>query len=100
MLVMVEDRSPPPKTDLGRSDDRFSSLKPNIPDLTDEIKERTPVLPRSVQIHRYSGEKFGSFWLDSVKILVFSLDLMKILVFLLRSVGEMKILLGFYLDSA
>ena len=98
--MIVGDRSPPPKTDLGGSDDGFSSSKPNIPDPTDEIKERTPVLPRSVQIHRYSGEKFGSFWLDSVKILVFSLDPMKILVFLLRSGGEMKILLGFYLDPA
>ena len=98
--MIVGDRSPPPKTDLGGSDDRFSSSKPNIPDPTDEIKERTPVLPRSVQIHRYSGEKFGSFWLDSVKILVFSLDPMKILVFLLRSGGEMKFLLGFYLDPA
>ena len=98
--VTVGDRSPPPKTDLGRSDGGFASSKPNIPDPTEKIEERTPVLPRSVQIHRYSGEKFGSFWLDSMKILVFSLDPMKILVFLLRSSGEMKILLDFYLDLA
>ena len=98
--VTVGDRSPPPKTDLGRSDGGFASSKPNIPDPTEKIEERTPVLPRSVQIHRYSGEKFGSFWLDSMKILVFSLDPMKILVFLLRSSEEMKILLDFYLDLA
>ena len=72
--VTVGDRFPPPKTDLGGSDGEFSSSKPDIPDPTDKTKERTPVLPRSVQIHRYSGEKFGSFWLDSMKILVFSLE--------------------------
>ena len=32
--------------------------------------------------------------------MVFSLDPVKILVFLLRSDGEMKILLDFYLDPA
>ena len=35
-----------------------------------------------------------------MKILVFSLDPVKILVFLLRSGGEMKILLDFSLDPA
>ena len=98
--MTVRDRSPPPKTDLRKSDGGFASSKPDIPDPTNKTEERTPDLPRSVQIHRYSGEKFGSFWLDSMKILVFSLDLMKILVFLLRSSGEMKILLDFYLDLA
>ena len=98
--VTVGDGSPPPKTVLGGSDGGFSSSKPDIPDPTDESEERTPVLPRSVQIRRYSGEKFGSFWLDSAKILVFSLNPVKILVFLLRSGGEMKILLDFYLDPA
>ena len=96
--VTVGDGSPPLKTDLGRSDGGFSSSKPDIPDSTDETEERTPILPRSVQIHQYSGEKFGSFWLDLVKFLVFSLDPVKILVFLLRSDNEMKILLNFYLD--
>ena len=85
---MVRDGSLPLKTDLGRSDGGFSSSKPHIPDSTDETEERMPVLPRSVQIHQYSSEKFFSFWLDLVKILVF----------LLRSDGEMKILLDFYLD--
>ena len=99
-LVTVEDGSPPPKTDLGRSDGEFSSSKLDILDPTDEIEERTPILPRSIQIHRYFDEKFGSFWLDLVKILVLSLDSMKILVFLLRSGSEMKILLDFYLDLA
>ena len=87
-LVTVVDGSPPLKTDLGRSDGGFSSSKPDIPDSTDETEERTPVLPRSVHIHQYSGEKFGSFWLDLVKFLVF----------LLRFDSEMKILLNFYLD--
>ena len=96
--MTVGDGSLPPKTDLGGSDGGFSSSKPDIPDSTDETEERTPILPRSVQIHQYSGEKFGSFWLDLVKFLVFSLDPVKILVFLLRSDNEMKILLNFYLD--
>ena len=100
MLVTVGDGSPPPETDLGRSDGGFSSSKPDISDPTNESEERTPVLPKSVQIHRYSDEKFGSFWLYSVKILVFSLDPVKILAFLLRSDEEMKILLNFYLDPA
>ena len=98
--MTVGDGSPPPKTDLGGSDGGFSSSKPDISDPTNESEERTPVLPRSVQIHRYSDEKFGSFWLYSVKILVFSLDPVKILAFLLRSDEEMKILLDFYLDPA
>ena len=100
MPMRVGNGSPPSKTDLGRSDGGFSSSKPDISDPTDESKERMLILPRSIQIHRYFGEKFGSFWLDSVKILVFSLDPVKILVFLLRSSGEMKILLNFYLDLA
>jgi len=78
------------QTDLGRSDGGFSSSKLNIPDPTGESEERTPVLPRSIQIHWYSGEKFGSFWLDSVKILVF----------LLRFGGGDEDLLDFYLDPA
>ena len=98
-LVTVGDGSPPPKTDLGRSDGEFSSSKLDILDPTDETEERTPILPRSVQIHRYFDEKFVSFWLDLVKILVLSLDPVKILVFLLRSGSKMKILLDFYLDS-
>ena len=88
--MRVGDGSPPPKTDLGGLDGGFSSSKPDISDPTDESEERTLILPRSIQIHQYFGEKFGSFWLDSVKILVF----------LLRSSREMKILLNFYLDPA
>ena len=71
--MTVGDGSLPPKTDLGRSDGGFSSLKPDIPNLTYETHERMLDLPRSIQIHRYSCEKFGSFWLDLVKILVFLL---------------------------
>ena len=40
--VTVGDGSPPPKTDLGKSDGGFSSLKPDIPDSTDETHERRP----------------------------------------------------------
>ena len=98
--MTVGDGSPPPKTDLGGSDGEFSSSKLDILDPTNETEERTPILPRSVQIHRYFDEKFGSFWLDLVKILVLSLDPVKILVFLLRYGSEMKILLDFYLNSA
>ena len=98
--MSIRDESPPPKTDLGGSDGGFSSSKPDISDPTNESEERMPVLPRSIQIHRYSDEKFGSFWLYLVKILVFSLDPVKILAFLLRSDEEMKILLNFYLDPA
>ena len=36
------DSSPPPKTDLGGSNDGFSSSKPDIPDSTDETHERKP----------------------------------------------------------
>ena len=86
--MTVGDGSPPPKTDLGRSDGGFSSSTPDIPNLTYKTHERRLDLPRSIQIHRYSYENFGSFWLDLVKILVF----------LLRSGGEMKILLRFGLD--
>ena len=38
--VMVGDRYPPPKTDLGKSDGGFSSSKPDIPNSTDETYER------------------------------------------------------------
>ena len=54
--VTVEDGSLPPKTDLDRSDDRFSSSKLDIFDPTDETHERKLDLPRFVQIHQYSGE--------------------------------------------
>ena len=84
-LMTVGDGSPPPKSDFGGLDGGFSSSKL---DPTDETYERRPNLPRFVQIHWYFGEKFGSFWLDTVKILVF----------LLRSGGEMKILLRSMLD--
>ena len=49
--VMVGDGSPPPKINLGESDGRFSSSKPDIPDPTDETHERRPEIHRSVQIH-------------------------------------------------
>nr|POF16868.1 hypothetical protein CFP56_17436 [Quercus suber] len=42
MPVTVSDGSLPPKTNLGGSNDGFSSSKPNIPDPTDETHERRP----------------------------------------------------------